>query len=145
MIRAIEKYALLICWFIALIAMLSTLFASEVLHWPVCSLCWYQRIAIYPMVLLLGMAAYRNETNIISYVIPFSVIGFLFAVYQYLEQMIPGFAPIDFCTPTVPCDVTHLKLFGFITIPFLSALACLIIFLLLLVVKRSASANDRNV
>ena len=51
MIRAIEKYALLICWFIALIAMLSTLFASEVLHWPVCSLCWYQRIAIYPMVL----------------------------------------------------------------------------------------------
>src|SRR5438445_653716 len=124
----IKKYGLLIAWLIALIAMLSTLFASEILRWPVCLLCWYQRIAIYPMVILLGMAAYKSETVIIPYVLPFPMIGFLFAVYQYLEQMIPGFAPIDFCTPTVPCDVTHIKLLGFITIPFLSAVACAIIF-----------------
>src|SRR3990167_2961185 len=126
------QYKLFFAWFIALIAMLSTLFASEILNWTVCPLCWYQRIAIYPLVILLGIAAYRNETVVIPYALPFPVIGFLFAVYQYCEQMIPGFAPIDFCKQGVDCSAIHLKLLGFITLPLLSALSCLLIFILLL-------------
>lgn len=128
----LKKYGLFFAWIISLIALLSTLFFSEMMQWPVCTLCWYQRIALYPLVILLGMAAYKNDRAIIPYVMPFPLIGLFFAVYQYLEQMIPGFAPIEFCKDgAVSCGIIHLKLLGFITIPFLSAIACLMIFILL--------------
>lgn len=127
-----SQFKLFFAWLIALVAMLSTLFASEILNWPVCPLCWYQRIALYPLVILLGIAAYRNEKIIIPYALPFPVIGFLFAAYQYCEQMIPGFAPIDFCKQGVACSTIHIKLLGFITLPFLSAIGCLLVFILLL-------------
>ena len=122
---------LFLAWLIALMALLSTLFASEILHWPVCVLCWYQRIALYPLVILLGIAAFKNDPYIIPYALPFTVIGFLLAAYQYAEQMIPGFAPIELCTQSVPCSATQFKLLGFITLPFLSGVACLLIIALL--------------
>jgi len=128
----VKQYGLFFAWFIALVAMLSTLLAEYILHWPVCPLCWYQRICIYPLVILLGMAAFKNEKTIIPYALPFPVMGFLFAAYQYCEQMIPGFAPIDFCTQGVPCNTIHLQLLGFITIPFLSMVACGMILALLI-------------
>lgn len=128
----LKTYGLFLAWSIAFIAFLLTLFFSEILQWPVCPLCWYQRIALYPLVILLGVAAYKNERVIIPYVFPLLIMGFCFAVYQYLEQMIPGFAPIDFCgAGAVSCNVIHFKLWGFVTIPFLSAAACVLIFLLL--------------
>jgi len=131
-----KQYGLFLAWLIALIAMICTLLVSEVLHWPVCVLCWYQRIALYPLVILLGIAAFKNEKVIIPYALPFPVMGFLFAVYQYCEQMIPGFAPIEFCTQTLPCNTTHLKLLGFITLPFLSAISCVLIFSLLWITRK---------
>lgn len=134
-----KTYALFLAWLIALIALVSTLFAQYNLGWAVCPLCWYQRIALYPLVILLGMAAFRDDNNIIPYALPFPIIGFLFAAYQYCEQMIPGFAPIDFCKQDIPCDTIHLKIAGFITLPFLSALACILIFILL-----RAAQQQRN-
>ncbi len=127
-----KKYGLFIAWLIALVAMIATLFAGEIMHWPICQLCWYQRICIYPLVILLGIAAFKNEKIITPYALPFPIIGFLFAGYQYLEQMIPGFSPIDFCTQDVPCSAIHLKLLGFITLPFLSMVSCVLIFLFLM-------------
>ena len=132
----LKKYGLFFAWIISLISMLSTLFLSEMMQWPVCPLCWYQRIALYPLVILLGMAAYKNDRAIIPYAMSFPLIGLFFAVYQYLEQMIPGFAPIEFCKDgAISCNAIHLKLLGFITIPFLSTIACLLIFILLLASK----------
>ena len=122
---------LFFAWLIAVVAMISTLFAEYILHWPVCPLCWYQRVCIYPLVILLGIAAFKNERIAISYILPFPILGFLFAVYQYLEQMIPGFSPIDFCTQGISCATIHLKLLGFITLPLLSAVSCVLIILLL--------------
>lgn len=137
----LKKYGLFFAWIISLIAMLTTLYFSEILQWPVCPLCWYQRIALYPLVILLGIAAYKDDRAIISYAIPFPLIGLFFAVYQYLEQMIPGFAPIEFCRDgAVACSTIHLKLFGFITIPFLSAIACVMILILLMISKHRANS-----
>lgn len=82
--------------------------------------------------ILLGIAAFKNDKNIIPYALPFPIIGFLFATYQYLEQMIPGFEPIKFCTQGTACNTIHFKLLGFITIPFLSAAACILIFIFLI-------------
>ena len=125
MIKSICKnYGLFLCWLIATAAFIATLFFSEVLHWQVCNLCWYQRIAIYPLVILLGIAAFRDDKNIIPYAKTFCIIGLLLALYQYAEQMIPGFAPIALCTQGISCAETPIKLLGFITVPLLSATAC---------------------
>lgn len=130
-----QQYALLLAWVIAIVAMISTLYASEILNMPVCHLCWYQRICMYPLVIILGMACYREDLTIVSYLLPFPVLGALFALYQYLEQMIPGFAPIGLCGTGPSCMDTPFQWLGFITFPLLSLLANVFIFVLLWMVK----------
>ena len=127
-----KQYCMLLAWLIALAATLTTLYSSEGLHMPVCHLCWFQRICIYPLVIILGIGAFQNDPRASIYAIPMSIIGGLFALYQYLEQMIPGFSPIQFCTANLSCSTTHIRFFGFITYPFLSFMACLMITLLLI-------------
>ncbi len=132
--RSTRQFSLFAAWLIALVALLGTLYASEIRDIPVCPLCWYQRISIYPLTLILGIATYRNDIQIAVYAIPLAVIGAFFAAYQYAEQMIPGFAPIDFCRMgSTECSNIHFKLFGFITFPFLSLIGCLVIILLMLI------------
>ena len=124
---------LFIAWVIALCALLGSLYLSEGMHFPVCHLCWYQRIALYPLVILLWIGAYKNDMHCVRYALPFPILGFIFAMYQYAEQMIPGFSPIALCTPDVPCNHIDFIFAGFITLPLLSAVACgLILGLLLL-------------
>lgn len=118
-----QQLYLLLAWLIALIAMLVTLYMGEMMNLPICHLCWYQRICFYPLVLILGIAAYRNDKNAVLYAIPLASLGFLFAFYQYLQQMIPGFAPIGLCGIGADCSQTHMLLLGFITLPLLSLFA----------------------
>ena len=132
----LRQWLLFIAWLVALASLLITLYASDVLAIPVCHLCWYQRICIYPLVLILGIATFRNDGNIAIYTIPLAAVGALFALYQYLQQMIPGFKPIDVCAIGPNCSDIHIKLLGFITYPFLSMLVCIFIIVLLGVAKR---------
>lgn len=126
-----RQWLLLLAWIISLIACLATLYMGEILDWPICHLCWYQRIGLYPLVILLGIGSYQNDPNCIRYSWPFPVITFIFATYQYLEQMIPNFSPINVCGQGVPCNTIHVKIAGFITLPFLSAIASAVILLCL--------------
>lgn len=129
--KFLKNYGIFLAWLIAVAAFALTLFFSDVLHWPVCNLCWYQRIAIYPLVILLGVGAYRDDHHVAPYAKIFCAIGFILGLYQYAEQMIPGFEPIQLCTQGVSCADTPIKLLGFITIPFLSMVACVAMYLLL--------------
>lgn len=135
--RPTRQLYLLLAWLIALTATVSTLYASLVLHQIACPLCWYQRICIYPLTIILGIAAFKDDKAIIPYAISFPILGALFAVYHYLEQLYPGFGPINFCGPSVACSFVHLNLFGFLTYPLLSLIGCAMIFILLLLAKRS--------
>ena len=130
--KFLSDYGLFFAWVIAVVAMFSTLVLSEILRWPVCILCWYQRIALYPLVIILGIAAYRDDKTIIPYALPFPCLGFLFSLYQYLEQMFPNFGPIEFCTQELSCRTTEFIWFGFITLPLFSVVACVMIAGLLL-------------
>ena|SRR3990167_2464806 len=132
MLKTLRNYALYFAWLIAVVSLLVTLYSSEVLHMPVCHLCWYQRIALYPLSIILGIAAYYNDTKICKYALPLAIISMLFALYQYLMQMIPGFAPIELCGVGPSCAETHFKLLGFMTYPLLSFMAALFIAILLL-------------
>lgn len=124
---------LFLTWLIALFAFLIAQYSSDILNFPVCHLCWYQRICIYPLAIILGIAAFRNDGNIAIYTIPLTLLGAFFALYQYLEQMIPNFSPINVCQQGPSCSVIHIHYFGFITFPFASLIACMVMTVLLFV------------
>src|SRR6266481_6127713 len=124
-----QQFALLLAWVIALTATFITLYMSVALQWSVCPLCWYQRIGLYPLCVILAIAVYRDDRQIYIYAIPLAAISAFFGLYQYLQQMIPGFEPIHFCTAGAPaqdCSAITWQLFGFITLPFLSLISSVI-------------------
>lgn len=130
-----KRLSLLLAWLIALTALIITLYSSEIKNLPVCHLCWYQRIGMYPLTVLLAIALFRDDLSIYIYAIPLALITAVFAFYQYLLQMFPKFAPISFCTAGPSCSDIHLQLFGFITFPFLSFIAAFAIIILLVISK----------
>lgn len=122
---------LYLAWLVALAAMLGSLYFSEVRHFVPCTLCWYQRILMYPLAIVLGIASYRQDAAVRNYVLPLSILGMAFAVYQLLEQHIPGFGAPGLCRLGVPCDLHYIDWLGFITIPLLSLTGFTLITLLL--------------
>ncbi len=114
--------ALLAAW----IAMCGSLFISEIIGWPPCLLCWYQRILMYPLAVILAVGILRRDRGLHLYVLPFSIFGAGVSLYHYLLIKTDWFPP-PACTASVPCTVDYLNWFGFINIPFLALTAFLII------------------
>lgn len=131
----IDRFGLYFAWVIALTAMLGSLYFSEIKEFVPCELCWIQRIFMYPLVILLGVAVFTNDRKVKKYALPLSMIGGLVSLYHYCVQKIPGFADIKPCVQGVPCNVQYINWFGFITIPFLALTAFTLITLLLWRVK----------
>lgn len=124
---------LLLAWVTAIIAMTGSLFFSERMGFIPCTLCWYQRILMYPLVLFLGIAFYRNDKGIYKYVLPVSVIGMMTSSYHYALQKIPSLHEFSSCTSGVPCSGQYINWLGFITIPFLALVAFSIITIMMVV------------
>jgi disulfide bond formation protein DsbB len=132
-----KRLALFLAWIISLSALIITLYSGEVKNIPVCHLCWYQRISLYPLSIILGIAIFRDDLRIYIYALPLALIGALFAAYQYFLQMFPKLAPISFCSTGPSCSDIHLQILGFITFPLLSLVAALLIAFLLLLSART--------
>ncbi|UJF31650.1 disulfide oxidoreductase [Paenibacillus hexagrammi] len=137
--RWIRENGLHLSFFIALVATIGSLYFSEVMHFLPCKLCWYQRILMYPLVLLLGIAAVRREHKIALYVLPMSIWGLCISVYHVLLQSGVFHESATGCGP-VPCDVDYLNLFGFITIPMLAGTAFLLITIFQWLIYRAAKS-----
>lgn len=116
----IRVQALLVAWLVALFGTAGSLIFSEILHFIPCNLCWYQRICLYPLVIILGIAVYREERGIALYTFPLAVIGGLISLYQVMEQHIGALSKVLPCTVGVPCNHQYIDWLGFITIPLLS-------------------------
>lgn len=129
MIRAIELY---VAWLLASFGTLLSLYFSEVVNWEPCHLCWYERICLFPLIVILGIAAYKSFFDITRYVLPQTIIGFLFALYQIGLQEIPGWSMIDICGAGPSCAEKHYIGLGPITIPMLAAFGFFVIGLLLI-------------
>lgn len=127
----LRSYNLLFAWIIALVGMLATLVAEYGFGLTPCMLCWYQRIFLYPQVIILGIAMFREDRGARLYALPLSIIGACFALYQYLEQKVPALRDAIRCSTDVPCSGHYIDWLGFITIPFLSLIAFLAITALL--------------
>lgn len=131
-----RRNVLYLAWLVAVVATLGSLYFSEIKGFIPCELCWYQRILMYPLSLLLGIAAFYDEHSIKKYVLPLSILGMLVSSFHYMEQKIPGFAAIKPCMQGVPCSAQYINWFGFVTIPFLALTAFTLITVLLLVFRR---------
>lgn len=120
-------------WLVASISTLGALFFGEVMQIPPCVLCWYQRIFMFPLVLILPIGLFPFDRKVVRYALPLAVPGWLFAVFHML--LVAGVIPesIKPCTQGVPCSQQMIEWFGFVTIPLLSVMAfsALIAFLVL--------------
>lgn len=131
-----RNYMLLyIAWLTSIVATLGSLYFSEVKKFVPCEMCWYQRIAMYPLVILLGIATFRSDVEMKRYALPFSIIGIVLSSLHYAEQKIDGFGGMAPCVAGVPCDLQYINWFGFVTIPFLALIAFSIITICLLLVQ----------
>lgn len=128
----LKKNILLIAFVVALVAIVGSLTYSEIIGYEPCKLCWFQRIFMYPQVILLGMALLKKDYKIISYSIVLSVIGAIIAGYHYLLQI--GIAPNLPCSAvgySVSCSQRFVMQFGYITIPMMAFSAFVLVTLLL--------------
>lgn len=112
-----------IAWIISLVAVLGSLYFSEIAGFVPCQLCWYQRILLYPLAIIIGIGLYFDEDKLPWYVLPFSVTGVFVSTYHYLHQKTDLFSSVGACTQGVPCSGEYINWLGFITIPFLALTA----------------------
>lgn len=127
---------LFVCWLIAGISTLGSLFFSDVMGYAPCVLCWYQRIFIYPLVLIFGAGLFSFDAGVIKYSLPLAVAGWFVALYHTL--LYSGIIPksIQPCSEGVSCTEKYIELFGFLSIPLLSLLSFTAIIILLFILKR---------
>lgn len=110
-------------WLIASVATLGALFFGEVMQLPPCTMCWYQRICMFPLALILPIGLFPLDPKVIRYALPLAVIGCGLAIFHQL--LVAGVIPESLkpCTQGVPCSKTVIEWFGFLTIPLLSVAA----------------------
>jgi disulfide bond formation protein DsbB len=139
---AIGDSTLVLACVVAVVATLGSLYLSEIAHFVPCPLCWYQRIAMYPLAVLLAIAAFRSDFGIRRYVVPLAAIGSVLSIYHYQLERFPSQASVA-CSAEVPCTVVWIWRFHYISIPFmaLSAFALIVTLLLLGPSEREAGED----
>ena len=101
----IQKHSLYLAWVISIVALLGSLYYGEVLRFEPCRLCWYQRIAMFPLALFLGIAFYHHDFKIARCCLPLVGIGAAFALYQSIAQIFPPLQITVLCGESTPCAV----------------------------------------
>lgn len=133
-LKYIEKHFLIIGFFISLFGSLFSLVYSEVINFAPCMLCWYQRIFLYPLVFIFGVAFWNKDKKIIRYVLPLLSVGFVVSVYQNFRYYFGE-------TGSLPCDASGISCYqqlvseygGYISIPMLALTAFFVLIVLVLV------------
>jgi disulfide bond formation protein DsbB len=138
--RAGMYVALLAAW----VATAGSLYMSEVLGWIPCLWCWYQRIAMYPLAVLLAAGLIWRDLNTPKYALCLAIPGALASTYHILLQKVPAIAALEACVIGVPCSTDYLNLFGFITIPMLALAAFAIVIVASVFALRTQPALARS-
>jgi disulfide bond formation protein DsbB len=130
-----------ISWVIATISTLGSLFFSEVMEFPPCVLCWYQRIAMYPLVFIFLVGSFQKANATRVFAQPLVVTGWIISLYHNLLhfEIIPENASP--CLEGVSCSTVYVNWFGFITIPLLSFVAFSLLAIILVILKKNIMKN----
>lgn len=126
----LEGTAIWLAWVVALVATLGSLFYSEVIGFEPCRLCWFQRIAMYPMAVVLLVGAIRREFQVKYYALPLALVGLAISIYHVFVQRFPALEGTS-CDPSNPCSNIWAEVFGFVTIPFMAGAGFILIAVLL--------------
>lgn len=124
-----------IAWAVALVATAGSLFFSEVMQLPPCVLCWYQRIAMYPLVVVIAAGIVMRDGRFRFYALPLALMGLAVSIYHNLLYY--GIIPesITPCTEGISCTSRQIEWLGFITIPLMALTAFVGVSLCLLLYK----------
>jgi disulfide bond formation protein DsbB len=126
----VRPLALWLAFAVAAVATGGSLYYSEVQNFTPCLLCWYQRIAMYPLALILGIAAFRGDHRIKVYAIPAAAIGAVISTYHYQLEVFPDQSS-GVCDVAVPCTSRWFEVFGFVSLAFMALTGFLAIIALL--------------
>lgn len=121
-------------------ATLGSLYLSEIANLPPCRLCWYQRYAMYPVAVVLAIAAWKRDIQVRIPVMVAVIIGGGISIYHYLVQYYPNLQG-NSCDIDVPCGFAWFRVFGFISIPYMALSA----FAFVLVMMIALGVNSRSV
>ncbi len=138
----LERSGLYIALLAAWVAMMGSLYFSEVAGYIPCTLCWYQRILMYPLAGIIAIGLLRRDRGLPFYILPFSLLGIGFSTYHYLLQKTDIFGT-TICKVGVPCTAIWINWLGFITIPFLALTAFIIITLMALIALQGEAEEIR--
>jgi len=138
----VRPHALQIAWLVATVATAGSLYYSEVAGFVPCVLCWYQRIAMYPLSAVLAVAAIRRDGQVWRYVLPPTVVGGLIATYHYQLQRFPSQSSLT-CDAEVPCTQTWVWEFHYISIPLMALTG--FVFITTLVLLARGESEQRKV
>jgi disulfide bond formation protein DsbB len=122
--------AIWLAWIVALVATVGSLGYSEVIHFVPCRLCWYQRIAMYPLAVILLVGAIRREVVVKYYALPLALIGLAVSIYHNVVQFFPSLEGGS-CDPLNPCSARSIEMFGFMDLPFMAGAGFIVIAVLL--------------
>ncbi len=126
---------------LAAAATAGSLVFSEVIGYEPCELCWYQRITMYPMVVIFGVDLLGGESRTRRYALPLAVVGLAISVYHYMVQVLPDVGG-GVCGTGVSCSARYVEEFGFVSIPFMAGGVFALIIAILLAFGRPVSTGE---
>ena len=127
-------YAFL-AWLIATVSTLGAIFLGEVMGYTPCVLCWYQRIAMFPLVFVLAAGLFPFDPRVVRYALPLTLVGWALAVFHLALQAGWVAESIKPCSKGVPCSEVQVVWLGFVSIPLLSVLAFSLLLILLMMIS----------
>jgi Disulfide bond formation protein DsbB len=138
--EGLGQVALPLAFCVALTCTLGSLYLSEVAKFPPCELCWFQRILMYPQVVILGIAMVRRDAAVKWYSLPLVLIGLGISTYHYLVERFPDTVSFS-CNTEVPCSTVWVWKFHFLSIPAMAGIGFALIAVLLLLARSDTAAD----
>jgi disulfide bond formation protein DsbB len=140
----VGRAAVPLAWIVATAATLGSLYYSEVADFVPCRLCWYQRICMYPLVIVLGVAALRRDRDVRFTAIPLAGIGAVIAAYHTWIQAFPPTGGTSFCTADAPCTERYVWEFGFVSLPLMALCGFLFVITMMVLARPGNHSGLRN-
>lgn len=144
LLTGIRETAHWLAFSVAATAMVGSLYFSEVAEYVPCKLCWYQRIAMYSLAVILLVAAVKRDHGVTKYALPLAVIGAGISTYHYLLEWFPSIQT-DVCSIDVPCTTIWFREFGFATLSFMALSGFLLIIALMVALQtRKEQSHEQS-